>query len=50
MNEFLEEHGCYESFYYENKNDIKLLYNENIIEFSNEKYIEEYFSKNYCYR
>ena len=42
---FLEEYACYESFYYKNKNDIKLLYNENDIEFSNEKYIGEYFSK-----
>ncbi len=42
---FLEEQGFYESFYYENKNDLKILYNEKNIEFSNEKNIGEYFSK-----
>ena len=42
---FLEEQGFYESFYYENKDDLKLLYNENEIEFSDEKNIGEYFSK-----
>ena len=42
---FLEEQGFYESFYYKNKNDLKLLYNENDIEFSDEKNIGEYFSK-----
>ena len=42
---FLEEQGFYESFYYHNKDDLKLLYNENEIEFSDEKNIGEYFSK-----